>query len=92
MSTGLRRIRTTSIRIGAGRHYDIRNRVNINGTILAVYGIRLSPNITYNSAPPWNLVEGVDQLGDAITGNARPAFDPAGFSRSGVHAAARAES
>jgi hypothetical protein len=59
--------------------YDIRNRININGSILAPYGIRLSPNIVYNSAPPFNITEGIDQYGDAAT-NARPAFAPAGFS------------
>jgi len=61
-------------------NYDIRHRVNINGSILGPWGVRLSPNITYNSAPPWNMVEGVDQFGDSIIGNARPAFAPAGFS------------
>jgi hypothetical protein len=59
--------------------YDIHHRVNINGSILGLWGLRISPNITYNSAPPWNLVEGVDQFGDTSTGSARPAFATAGF-------------
>jgi hypothetical protein len=54
--------------------------VNISGTILGLWGIRLSPNITFNSAPPWNMFEGVDQFGYGVTSAARPAFAPAGFS------------
>ncbi len=60
--------------------YDVHHRVNINGSIMSFYGVRLSPNITFNSAPPWNLFEGVDQFGYGITSAARPAFAPAGFS------------
>lgn len=60
--------------------YDIRNRVNINGSIILPFGLRMSPNIIYNSAPPLNIVEGIDQYGDSLTNNARPAFAPAGFS------------
>jgi Carboxypeptidase regulatory-like domain len=60
--------------------YDIRNRVNVNGSIILPYGVRLSPNIIYNSAPPLNIVEGIDQYGDSITSNARPALAPSGFS------------
>jgi hypothetical protein len=59
--------------------YDVHHRVNINGTILAFYGIRISPNITFNSAPPWNVFEGIDQFGDTNTSTSRPAFAPAGF-------------
>ena len=59
--------------------YDIRNRVNINGSILTVWGIRMSPNILFNSAPPFNITEGIDQYGDTLT-NARPAMAPVGFS------------
>jgi hypothetical protein len=59
--------------------YDIHHRVNINGSILGFFGLRFSPNITYNSAPPWNLVEGVDQFGDTNTLSARPAFAPGNF-------------
>jgi hypothetical protein len=60
--------------------YDVHHRVNISGTILGLWGIRLSPNITFNSAPPWNMFEGVDQFGYGVTSAARPAFAPAGFS------------
>ncbi len=59
-------------------NYDIRNRVVINGSILTLWGVRMSPNITYNSAPPYNITEGIDQYGDTLT-NARPALAPAGF-------------
>ena len=55
--------------------FDIRHRVNINGTIVLPFGLRLSPNLTANSAPPFNITSGVDHLGDALF-NARPAFVP----------------
>jgi Carboxypeptidase regulatory-like domain/TonB dependent receptor len=58
--------------------FDIHHRVMINGTISAPYGVRLSPNITMNSAPPFNVTSGVDQYGSAQF-NGRPAFLPAGF-------------
>ena len=58
--------------------YDIRHRVNINGSIVLPWGLRLSPNITANSAPPFNITSGVDQYGDSQF-NARPAFVPQGF-------------
>ena len=61
-------------------NYDIRNRVNINGSIIAPLGLRISPNITYNSAPPLNIVEGIDPTGDGLLTTARPALAPAGFS------------
>jgi hypothetical protein len=59
--------------------YDIHNRVNVNGSILTLWGIRMSPNIVFNSAPPFNITEGIDQYGDTLT-NARPALAPSGFS------------
>lgn len=58
--------------------YDVHHRVNINGSILTVWGIRMSPNIVFNSAPPFNITEGIDQYGDTLT-NARPAMEPVGF-------------
>jgi hypothetical protein len=58
--------------------YDIRNRININGSLVLPYGLRMSPNITYNSAPPFNVTQGIDVVGDTLT-NSRPAFAPAGF-------------
>jgi hypothetical protein len=66
-------------------NYDIRHRVNINGSILGLWGVRLSPNITYNSAPPWGLYEGVDQFGDGSVSSARPAFEPAGYAGPGAN-------
>jgi Carboxypeptidase regulatory-like domain/TonB dependent receptor len=61
-------------------NYDIRHRVSVNGSILAPLGIRLSPNIVFNSSPPLNLTEGIDPVGDGLTTTARPALAPAGFS------------
>ncbi len=57
--------------------YDIRNQANINGSIIAPYGIRLSPNIGIRSAPPFNIITGVDNLGTTVL-NQRPAFIPSG--------------
>jgi hypothetical protein len=59
-------------------NYDQRHRVNINGSMLMPFGVRMSPNITYNSAGPFNITQGVDQFGDTQF-NSRPAFAPAGF-------------
>jgi len=61
-------------------NYDIRNRININGSIMLPFGLRMSPNIIYNSAPPLNIVEGIDPIGDSFTTTARPALAPSGFS------------
>jgi hypothetical protein len=58
--------------------FDIHHRVNINGTIVAPLGLRISPNINYSSAPPLNITQGVDEFGDTLF-NSRPAFVPAGF-------------
>ncbi len=60
-------------------NYDIRHRVNVNGSLLLPFGLRLSPNILFNSAPPLNVVEGIDPIGDGLLTTARPAFAPAGF-------------
>ncbi|HVO96601.1 MAG TPA: carboxypeptidase regulatory-like domain-containing protein [Bryobacteraceae bacterium] len=59
--------------------YDIRHQANINGSILAPWGIRFSPNIGLRSAPPFNIVEGIDTNGDSVV-NDRPAFLPSGAS------------
>ena len=40
--------------------------------------MRLNPNISYQSAPPFNITQGIDEYGDTLT-NTRPAFEPAGF-------------
>lgn len=58
--------------------YDIRNRFNINGNIALPFGLRVAPNISYNSAPPFNITQGLDTFGDKIQ-NTRPAFAPTGF-------------
>ena len=57
--------------------YDFRHQVNINGSIMAPFGIRFSPNIGLRSAGPYNLVSGLDNLG-TTSFNQRPAFLPAG--------------
>ncbi len=57
--------------------YDIRHRANVNGSMIAPWGIRLSPNIGINSAPPFNIVTGIDNYGTTVL-NQRPAFIPAG--------------
>ncbi len=59
--------------------YDIRHRFNLNGNIALPFGMRMSPNISYNSAPPFNITQGLDQYGDKLQ-NTRPAFAPANFS------------
>jgi hypothetical protein len=58
-------------------NYDIRHQSNINGSIVAPWGLRISPNIGMRSAGPFNIVEGIDTNGDSVI-NDRPAFLPAG--------------
>ena len=57
--------------------YDYRHQANISGSIVAPFGIRLSPNIGLRSAGPYNIVSGLDDLGTTLF-NQRPAFIPAG--------------
>ncbi len=59
--------------------YDYHHRVQIEGTIVLPWKLRLNPNISYQSAAPFNITEGIDQYGTTSTGNARPAFAPAGY-------------
>ena len=59
--------------------YDRRHQININGSLVLPFGIRMSPNITYNSAPAFNVTQGIDEFGDTLF-NTRPAFAPAGYS------------
>jgi hypothetical protein len=66
--------------------YDIRHRVDINGSLVLPFGLRMSPNITYNSSPPFNVTQGIDEYGDRAT-NTRPALAPAGYT-AGTGAAA----
>jgi hypothetical protein len=58
--------------------YDIRHRIQIEGTVMLPWKLRLNPNISFQSAPPFNIVEGIDQYGTTSTQSARPAFAPAG--------------
>src|SRR5258706_3814319 len=55
--------------------YDVRHRANINGSLVLPFGLRVSPNIGISSAPPFNVVQGVDQFGDTLF-NTRPAMAP----------------
>jgi hypothetical protein len=59
--------------------YDVRHRVNINGSLVLPFGLRVSPNIGVSSAPPFNVTQGIDQFGNSQY-NTRPALAPAGFS------------
>ncbi len=58
--------------------YDIRHRVQIEGTVYLPWKVRLNPNISFQTAPPFNIVQGIDEYGDTLT-NSRPAFVPAGY-------------
>jgi hypothetical protein len=58
--------------------FDIRHQIQAFGTITAPWKIRLNPNISYRSAPPFNITQGYDAYGDSLQ-NTRPAFEPAGF-------------
>jgi hypothetical protein len=58
--------------------YDIRNRIQVEGTVTLPWKLRLNPNISYQSAPPFNLTQGIDEYGNSLT-NTRPAFEPANF-------------
>ncbi len=57
--------------------YDIRHQANVNGSIVAPWGIRLSPNMGFRSSPPFNVVTGLDNFGTSVI-NQRPAFVPDG--------------
>ncbi|HTB10420.1 MAG TPA: carboxypeptidase regulatory-like domain-containing protein [Bryobacteraceae bacterium] len=57
--------------------YDMRHQANVNGSIMAPFGIRLSPNIGIRSAAPFNIITGLDEYGSTVL-NQRPAFIPAG--------------
>ena len=59
--------------------YDARHRFNINGSIVLPFGLRVSPNIDFRSATPFNIFAGTDLNGDSILSNDRPAFAPQGF-------------
>ena len=59
--------------------YDFRHQANVNGSIIAPWGLRLSPNIGIRSSPPYNIVTGLDDSGTTVL-NQRPAFIPAGAS------------
>jgi hypothetical protein len=58
--------------------WDVRHRAVIFGNIALPFGLRLSPNVTINSAMPFNITQGLDEFGDTLF-NSRPAFVPPGF-------------
>ena len=70
--------------------YDIRHRVQVFGTVTVPGKIQLNPNISYSSAPPFNITQGIDAFGDSLL-NSRPAFEPAGFTGSACTPALGAE-
>jgi hypothetical protein len=53
--------------------FDIRQRMQVGGSVTAPWKITLSPNLNYSTAPPLNITTGDDLYGDGQT-NARPAF------------------
>ncbi len=56
---------------------DVRNRVFLGGSIENRWGLRLSPFVSVQSGPPFNITTGSDLYGDTLF-NARPgiATDP----------------
>jgi len=58
--------------------YDFRHQANINGSVLAPWGVRLSPNISMRSAGPYNITTGLDDLGTSSL-NQRPGFLTSGM-------------
>ena len=50
---------------------DVRNRGSIGGTITTWWGLRLSPLITVQSGPPFNIITSQDVYGDTLS-TARP--------------------
>ena len=61
---------------------DIRNRGTIGGTIVAPWGVRLSPLIVVQSGAPFDIITSQDVYGDAIL-SARPGI-PSSCSNTGV--------
>ncbi len=57
--------------------YDIRHRVFLGGSIMAKWGIRLSPFMMAHSGAPFDVTTGLDTNGDALY-NERPALVAAG--------------
>jgi hypothetical protein len=63
-----------NLRMDDGRaNNDIRHRVNIGGTMTLPWALRLSPFVTLQSSPPFNITVGQDINGDSQF-NDRPAF------------------
>jgi hypothetical protein len=50
---------------------DIRNRGTLGGTVETLWGVRLSPLLTMDSGPPFNITVGRDLYGDTLF-NGRP--------------------
>src|SRR5262249_8276024 len=45
---------------------DMRHRVSLNGTIVALWGIRWNPLLTANTGPPFDITAGHDLYGDTL--------------------------
>jgi hypothetical protein len=54
-------------------NFDVRQRVNFGGTIALPYDFRLSPLVTFQTSPPFNIRVGDDLNGDSQF-NDRPGF------------------
>ncbi|MCU1330791.1 MAG: Cna protein B-type domain protein [Bryobacterales bacterium] len=53
--------------------YDIRHRVSLSGNVGLPFKMSIAPNVSFNSAPPFNITTGTDYNGDGIN-NDRPSF------------------
>lgn len=54
-------------------HYDVHHRAQINGNVVLPLKLEVSPNLTFQTAPPLNITTGEDTNGDTSF-NDRPAF------------------
>ncbi len=57
--------------------FDVRHRLQLNGSWSPKWGLRFSPFITLASGRPFNITTGVDSNGDGLFTD-RPAFAPGG--------------
>jgi hypothetical protein len=57
--------------------YDIRHRLQFNGSVAMKWGLRVSPFMTITSGRPYNVTVGKDLNGDGLF-NDRPAFASGG--------------
>jgi hypothetical protein len=53
--------------------FDTRHRVQLNGSVLLPFGLRISPFLTISSGRPYSITTGTDWNGDSLY-NDRPGF------------------